>query len=97
MAKRKRRSQKSFDLRLAKELRAKRLTFLRELSEMVSNAVGVRIRCVFAGGDIVVPKPPKKRKVQRRTAHVAGFQHDPKPEHLEPDAVTDLARDEVGI
>jgi hypothetical protein len=99
MAKRKRRSQKSFDLRLAKDLRAKRVAFLRELSEMVSNAVGIRIRCSFAGGDVVVPKPtkPKGKKPSRRVAHVAGYQEEPLAQHLEPEDVTDLAVDEVGI
>jgi len=84
MAKRrKRRSQKSFDIRLAKDLRAKRIVFLRELSEMVSNAVGVRIRCVFAGGEVVVPKPTAKRKgkVDRKTGHVAGYGQEPPVDH----------------
>jgi hypothetical protein len=84
MARRKRRSQKSFDIRLAKDLRAERVAFLRKLSEMVSNAVGVRIRCVFAGGDVVVPKPtkPKRGKVERRVAHVAGYQDEPPPKFV---------------
>jgi hypothetical protein len=95
MAKRrKRRSQKSFDLRLAKELRAKRISFLRELSEMVSNAVGIHIRCSFAGGDVVIPKPKKSGKVERKVGHVAGYgteQHA--PDHVEP---RKLASDDVG-
>jgi hypothetical protein len=96
MAKRrKRRSQKSFDVRLAKDLRAKRIVFLRELSEMVSNAIGIRIRCSFAGGDVVVPQPtkPKRGKVARRTAHVAGYQEDPKPEHEAAPPGPDLPED----
>jgi hypothetical protein len=93
MAKRKkRRSQKSFDVRLAKDLRAKRIVFLRELSEMVSNAIGIRIRCSFAGGDVVVPKP-KRGKVVRRVAHVAGYQEEPKPEHEARDAAPELPSD----
>ena len=84
MAKRrKRRSQKSFDVRLAKDLRAKRLTFLRELSEMVSNAVSIRIRCSFAGGDVVttVPTKPKRGKVERKVAHVGGYGQEPPVDH----------------
>ena len=93
MAKRKkRRSQKSFDLRLAKDLRAKRVVFLRELSEMVSNAVGIRIRCSFAGGEVVAPKP-RRGKVTRRVAHVAGYQEEPKPEHEAAPAGPDLPED----
>ena len=80
MAKRrKRRSQKSFDARLVKDLRARRIAFLRELSEMVSNAIGVRVRVVFDGREVVMPKPPAKPKrgsVDRRTAHVAGYGDD---------------------
>jgi len=90
MAKRrKRRSQKSFDLRLAKDLRAKRIVFLRELSEMVSNAVGVRIRCSFAGGDVIVPPAPggaRKGKADRPTAHLAGTGRDIDKRFLPPDA-----------
>lgn len=83
---RKRRSQKSFDVRLAKDLRAKRIVFLRELSEMVSNAVGVRVRCVFDGREVVVPKP-KKGKVDRKTGHIAGYQEDPPADHETRQAV----------
>lgn len=100
MAKRrKRRSQKSFDLRLAKDLRARRVSFLRELSEMVSNAVGIRIRCSFAGGEIVVPKPkaPKRGKVTRRVAHVAGYAEEPEAKHLAPSDPLDLPSDDVGF
>lgn len=98
MAKRrKRRSQKSFDIRLAKDLRAKRISFLRELSEMVSNAVGIRIRCSFAGGDVIVPKPtkPKRGKVTRKVAHVAGYGADDAPAEVPPGP--ELPDDGVGF
>lgn len=95
---RKRRSQKSFDLRLAKDLRAKRVVFLRELSEMVSNAVGIRIRCSFAGGEIVAPRPkPKKGKVERKVAHVAGYHVDPPADYAAAVATPDLPSDEVEL
>ena len=98
MAKRrKRRSQKSFDIRLAKDLRAKRIVFLRELSEMVSNAVGVRIRCVFAGGEVVVPKPTKGGKVTRRVAHPAGTGRDLTPEFDVPEPRSDKLNDDIGF
>jgi hypothetical protein len=100
MAKRrKRRSQAAFDQRLMKDIRAKRVAFLRELSEMVSNAVGVRIRCSIVGGDVVVPKPtkPKRKKPTRRVAHVAGYQEEPLAQHLEPDQQPELPDDGVGF
>lgn len=98
MARRKRRSQKSFDIRLAKDLRAERVAFLRKLSEMVSNAVGVRIRCIFDGREVVVPKPTakKKGKVARRVAHVACTGHDLDERFDWPLPRRDLPDDGVG-
>lgn len=97
MAKRrKRRSQKSFDERLMKDIRAKRIAFLRDLSEMVSNAAGVKIRCAIVGGEVITPQPPKRKgKVQRRTAHIAGYQHEPRKEHPEPDSTKQLPNDPI--
>jgi hypothetical protein len=98
MARRKRRSQKSFDTRLVKELRTKRITFLRELSELVSNAVGIRIRCSFAGGDVVVPTPPKRKgKVKRATAHLGGTGKDLDPRFDELPPGPNLPDDQVGF
>ncbi len=99
MAKRrKRRSQAVLTERAMKDIRNLHRDHLREISAILTNVLGfpVKVSPVRAQ-EVLTPPKRKKAKVTRRIAHVAGYQEEPKPEHLEPDDVTDLARDEVGI
>jgi len=83
MAKRrKRRSAAVLTERAMKDIRTLHREHLREISAILTNVLGFPVRVSPVRAAEVLRPPKKKRgKITRRTAHVAGYHDDPKPEH----------------
>lgn len=84
MAKRrKRRSQKDLTARVMKDIRQKRHAFLRQVSEMLSDTLGFRVKVTvdFREPKEPTPRKPRGGKVDRKTGHVAGYGQEPPADH----------------
>jgi hypothetical protein len=100
---RKRRSAAALDSRVLKAIRSLHRAHLKEISAVLSNALGfaVTVRPVRAPEVLQIPRSVRGKKrggagVDRHVAHVAGFGRD-LPADLEPRAAPALPIDEVDL
>ena len=98
MAKRrKRRSAATLTERAMKDIRVLHREHLRQISAILTNVLGFPVKVSPVRAGEVSERKPRRGKVVRRVAHVAGYQHDPKPEHEPQDCAPELPSDPVEL
>ncbi len=84
MAKRrKRRSQAILTERAMKDIRNRNLhrEHLRQISTILTNTLGFPVKVSLVRAPEVSERKKKRGKVERKTAHVAGYHDDPPPQY----------------
>src|SRR5262245_13754489 len=100
MAKRrKRRSQAILTERAMKDIRNLHRDHLKQISAILTNVLGfpVKVSIVKTAEVSESVRKPKRGKVQRQVAHVAGYHEDAPAEYECAARTVHLAADEVGI